>query len=49
VVHVGEPIQDQRWGTIRRVYWKGYNAFAPENVDWTWDFALEKVSGTPPS
>lgn len=25
------------------VIWKGWDSFNPERIDWTWDFAMEKV------
>jgi hypothetical protein len=26
------------------VFWKGWNPFQPERIDWTWDFAMTKLT-----
>lgn len=41
VVGVGKEERYPQHGPARKIYWKGWNAYDPERVDWTWDFALE--------
>lgn len=26
-----------------KVFWKGWDMYDPERIDWTWDFAMEKI------
>lgn len=41
VVRIGKEVNYPNHGPARKIYWKGWNQFDLEQVDWTWDFALE--------
>lgn len=41
VIRVCKEVNYPGIGPARKVYYKGWNSFDPEQVDWTWDFALE--------
>lgn len=41
VVGLSKEINYPNHGPARKVYWKGWNVLDPDQVDWTWDFAME--------
>lgn len=41
VVGLSKIIEYPGHGPARKVYWKGWDPFRPEHIDWTWDFAME--------
>ena len=51
VVRVGPEVMlegrphENNPGPARQIYWKGWDPFDPEKVDWTWDFAMEGIYG----
>jgi hypothetical protein len=42
VVGIGKEVEYPGHGPARKIYWKGFNPFNPEQVDWTWDFCMEE-------
>ncbi len=42
VVRVGKEVDYPGVGPARKVYWRGWNPYNTDKVDWTWDFALEE-------
>lgn len=53
VAFVGPPRPlehaDDTKTTARRVFWKGWDPFDPDRIDWTWDFAMRKQDAQDPS
>lgn len=41
VVKVGKEVNYPGVGPARKIYYKGWDPFDPEKVEWTWDFCME--------